>query len=258
MNDRINPAQRPWAASALSAILALSLSGASAAQEATPDMAGGLSTIKVNRTKNPGDLPYDDFLASIKLLQSLLPPGPRVLDMKLRLSFTGLSESERDAYLPDTWAVAIVGETLDHTIDVERGGYFLLPELEQAAKEKATIMFNAQTRKNSLQVAWKFRIPEERTLSYADFAAAFDEVAAVQKNIPWYRISLREERIARFDGLKACFHPGAGRIEIDGQPAASTTVGTCQVLKFDRAQAKAASIVFVGPLHIVTLNEVRM
>lgn len=251
----------PWAcaASALAAILALPICAASA-QELRTETVKELSPIQVKRTKNPGDLPYLNFKKTIDRLASYLPPEPRVLDMRLRLSFTDLSESARDAYRPDTWAVAIVGDTLDHTIDVERGGYFLLPELDQAIKEKATIMFNARTRKNYLKVAWKVRIAEGQVLSYTDFSRAFDEVADVQKKIPWHHISLYEERLARFDGLKACFHTDGGRIDIDGQPAPTVDTGSCRVLKFDPAMASKGNprISFVGSLDIVTLHEAGM
>lgn len=258
MNNTIERLTSPRFGSAiLAALAAISITDA-AAQDLDTKPVEELAPITIKRTKNPGDLPYAGFRTVFARLQSFLPPEPRVLDLRSRLSFTGLSESERDAYLPDTWAVAIVGDTIDHTIDVERGGYFLLPELEEAAREKATIMFNAQTRRNYLNVGWKFRIAEGQTLSYADFAKAFDEVASVQKKIPLWRISLRDERLARFDGLKACFHPGKGRIEVDGQPAVTTSVGACEVLRFDPAMARNENvrIAFIGPLDIVTLHEV--
>ena len=228
------------------------------AQDTDAVTAKELSPVTIHRKKNPGDLPYADFLKMGNFLQSLLPPEPRVFDLRYRLSFTDLSGPAKDDYLPDTWAAAIVGDTLDHTIAVERGGYFVLPRLEQAIREEATIMFNARTRKAYLNVAWKFRIGEGQTLSYADFAKAFDDVAAIQKRIPWYRISLHDEKVARFDGLKACFHPGEGRIDIDGTPAATVKAGSCQVLKFDPAMAAAgnARIRFVGPLDTVTMHEV--
>jgi hypothetical protein len=258
MNDILTRLTPPRLGSAILALLIAIPVANAAAQDLDAKPVKELAPVTIKRTKNPGDLPYAGFRETFARLQSFLPPEPRVLDMKSRLSFTGLSESERDAYLPDTWAVAIVGDTIDHTIDIERGGYFVLPELEEAAKEKATIMFNAQTRKNFLNVAWKFRIAPGQTLPYADFAKAFDEVASVQKKIPLWRISLREERLARFDGLKACFHPGKGRIEVDRQPAATTSVGACEVLRFDPALARNehVRIAFIGPLGIVTLNEV--
>lgn len=242
-------------AAALPGMLAAFPVSGAFAQETAAGAVKALSPITIHRTKNPGDLQYTYFLNSWKFLQSILPAEPRVLDLRLRLSFTELLGPARDDYLPTSWAAAIVGDTLDHPIEVERGGYFVLPELEQAVREKATIMFNTRTRKEYLNVAWKFRVGEEQTLSYADFAKAFDEVVAVQKRIPWYKVSLHDEKVARFDSLKACFHPGEGRIEIDGRPADTIEAGSCQVLKFDPALARTGrpEIAFVGPLDIVTL-----
>ncbi|MGG7605630.1 hypothetical protein [Massilia sp. BKSP1R2A-1] len=239
-------------------LAAFPISGAFA-QEAAAGAVKELSPVTIHRTKNPGDLQYSYFLSGWKFLLSTLPPEPRVLDARLRLSFTELSGPARDDYLPTSWAVAIVGDTLDQAIEVERGGYFVLPELEQAVREKATIMFNARTRKEYINTAWKFRIGAGQTLSYADFAKAFDEVAGVQKRIPWYKASLHDEKVARFDSLKACFHPGEGRIEIDGRPADTIKAGSCQVLKFDPALARTGrpEIAFVGPLDIVTLWDER-
>lgn len=169
-------------------LAAFPISGA-LAQETGAKAVKELSPITIHRTKNPGDLRYTSFFKHWNFLLSTLAPEPRVLDLRFRLSFTELAGPAKDDYRPATWAVAIVGDTLDHTIEVERGGYFVLPDLEQAIREQATIMFNTQTRKGYLNVAWKFRIGEGQTLSYADFAKAFDEVAAIQKQIPWYRIS---------------------------------------------------------------------
>lgn len=230
---------------------------AGVAQQAGEATLRELSPVEISSKKNPGDVPYAPFLKQQAFLQSLLPPEPRVVDLRLRLSFTGITGPGRDAYLPDSWAVAIVGETQDHTIPIERGGYFLLPVVEQAAREKATLMFNTQTRKGFIDVAWKLRLKEGQVLSYADFAQAFDEVRRVQEQIPWYRIGLRAERIARFDGVKACFFTGDGRIEVGGQPAAARTEGMCQVLKFDPVMAAAGrnDIAFVGQLDTVTLHE---
>jgi len=245
------------AKAALAGMLASLPAAGAFAQDTGAPAVRELSPVTIHRTKNPGDLRYAGFLSVWRFLQSILPPEPRVLEPRYRLSFTGLSGPERDDYRPGTWAVAIVGDSFDHPIEVERGGYFVLPELPQALKENATIMFNAQTRKNYLDLAWKFRIGQDQALSYADFAQAFTEVAAVQNRISVLQIHLRDEKNARFDGLKACFDKGQGRIDIDGQPAATTKAGSCQVLKFDPAVARSsqARIAFVGPLDSVTLHE---
>lgn len=258
MHTTIPSAMRRLAAGlALAALTAFA--PAVSAQETGAQVIKELSPVEISRKKNPGDLAYTFFFKAQSLLQSFLPPEPRTIDMRFRLSFAGITGAARDEYFPDTWAVAIVGDTIDHTVPISRGGYFLIPALEQALEEKATLMFNTQTRRNNLSTAWKLRIAEGQRLAYADFARAFDEVKVVQKQIPWYRIGLHEERTARFDGLKACFLEAGGRIDIDGQPAATSTEGTCQILKFDPSAANAgqAEIAFSGPLDIVTLHEVR-
>lgn len=241
------------AAAALAGLLALPVAGAHAQDTG---VVKELAPVTIHRTKNPGDLRYAGFLQVWRFMQAILPPEPRVLEPRYRLSFTDLSGPDRDAYLPDTWSVAIVGDSFDHPIEVERGGYFVLPELERGIRENATIMFNARTRKGYLDLAWKFRIGEDKTLAYADFAQAFTEVATFQGRISPLQAHLRDEKNARFDGLKACFLQDGGRIEIDGRPAATVAAGRCQVLKFDPAVAAAgpARIAFVGPLDSVTLH----
>ncbi|MBQ5940267.1 MULTISPECIES: hypothetical protein [unclassified Massilia] len=239
------------------AALAVFLTTTANAHQADNEQVRELSPVEINSKKNPGNVPYATFLKHQAFLQSLLPPEPRVIDLRLRLSFTGITGPARDTYLPDSWAVAIVGETQDQTIPVDRGGYFLLPNNEQAAREQATLMFNTQTRKGYVNVAWKLRLREGQMLPYADFAKAFDEVKRVQQQIPWYRISMYDERVARFDGLKACFFTGEGRIEIGGQPAAARTEGMCQVIRFDPALAGVDrnDIAFIGQLDTVTLHD---
>jgi len=210
----------------------------------------------INARINPGNLPYADFYAIQQLLLSYLPAEPRVIDLRLRLSFTELAGAQRDDYAPGEWSVAIVGDTVDHTVPVAKGGYFLLPDLPLAASEHATIMFKSQTRKNYLDAAWMLKPGPDNTLAYADFAKAMAEVAALQKKIPWYRPGLRDERLARFDALKACFSDSGGRMEIDGKPARTTQRGRCALLRFDPAQADNghASIAFVGKLENLSLG----
>jgi hypothetical protein len=229
-----------------------------AAQEPEPVAAQTLAPVEIRSKKNPGDLPYKGFYNIQAFVQSLMPPEPRAIDLTLRVAFTGLNEAEQDNYLPGGWSVAVVGDTVDQTVKVERGGYFILPDLPQAANERATIMFNAQTRKGYVGAGWKLRLAEGKTLPYTAFAQAFDEVKSVQKKIPWYRYGLREERAARYDALKACFGSGGGDIEIDGQPVPTQTRGACKMLKFDagRAASKSSVIAFVGQLENVTLDRV--
>lgn len=238
-------------------MLAFLACGAAAAQESQAPPADGIVPVLINSKKNPGDLPYKSAFDTQELLKSYQPAEPRVIDLTLRLAFSDGSEKTQDAYHPETWAVAIVGDTVDQQVPISRGGYFLLPDLEQARKERATIMFNAQTFANRLETAWKLRIAPDNTLSYASFAEALQELRYVQDSIPWYRFGLRRIRNGVYDGLKACFIGPEGRIEIDGQPAATTPDGACQVLPFDadRLRAGPSTIAFVGQLDTVTLHE---
>lgn len=214
--------------------------------------------VNIHRKTNRGDLPYKPFFLIQTYLQSLLPQEPRAIDLLGRVQFVAKSEVEKDLFAPESWAVAVVGNELDQVIPVHRGGYFLLPEVKLGLLELGTIMFNTQTQKGKMSVAWKVRIPDTQTLPYAQFAKALEEVAFVQGQIPTYRYDLREIRRHGHNALRACFLNGPGRIEVDGRPAPTIPDGACQVLKHDPAVARAGKvqITFVGKLDIVTLKEV--
>lgn len=242
--------QRCTAAGAVS-ILTI---GAVAAQTVPPAAASPLA----GATRvNTGSLPYRPSFDMQELLTSYQPPEPRIIDLTLRLAPREPDDLEPDAGQTDSLIATIVGDTLNHPIAISRSGYFLLPYLEWARQERATIAFNLPTLSNQLQTAWTIRLGPEQTLAYADFGRALDEMKYVQKNIPWYRFSLRQVRTSTQDGLKACFDNGDGRIEIDGQAVATTIEGGCQVLAFDPALAArgAATIAFVGLLDTVTLHD---
>ena len=264
MNIVFPSTMRRCTSAALVALAALA--SVPAAAQDTPDAdapaaneapAGAQSPVKINARKNAGDLSYKSFFGIQSLLQSFQPPEPRVIDFTYRLSFKEPDGATNDAYNPETWGVAIVGDTFDQVVPVGRGVYFVLPYLAQAVQESATVMFNTQTRWRSLNVAFKLRLSPEQTLAYADFAKAIDEFKIVQDQVPWYRLGLREIRNARIDGLRACFRSADARIEIDGVPVATRVEGMCHVLPFDpaKAAAGAATIGFVGALDNVTLDE---
>lgn len=229
------------------------------AQGSTPAVGKDLVTVNIHRKTNAGDLPYRGFLGLQNYVQSLLPHGPKAIELRLRVHFASPKGTPYDEFQPKGWAVAIVGDTLDHIVPVSRGGYFLLPDLERAAAENATIMFNTPTHEGRIALEWKLRVSSKQTLSYADFAKALEQVKAVQRKIPWDRPGLREVRSVDYDGLTACFLSNKGRIEIGGQAAPTLTEGACWVLKFDPAAAAGGpEIAFIGPLDIVTLHEVGM
>lgn len=212
--------------------------------------------INVKARKNPGNLRYRFFLDGQKRLQGFLPPEPRMLDMMFRISFTELTAPEQDDYVPHTWAVSVVGESVDRVVPVRRGGYFLLPDDPIAYREGASIMIKDQSRPRAVELGWVIRVGQEQRLTYADLGEAMAEMRGVQKAIPIYMVSAITEKFAKYDGLKACFLGARGTILINGEPAAdATAVGNCVVLRFDPKTDSGAVIEFVGPLDIVTVVE---
>lgn len=226
---------------------------AAAQESATPS-----TTINIVTRKNPGDLPYRWFIRAQRRLLSALPPQPRRLDLMHRISFTELPQAQRDAYLPKSWGVSVVGTTVDQEVEIRRGGYFLIPENPVAYDEDATVMFKEQSRARRVETGWIVRPDPGQRLRYAGFAGALNESKAVQKEISLFDMSLRIEKHAKLDTLKACFLEAGGQLLIAGKPAADAVVGNCALLKFDPARAAGGEeIEFAGPLDIVTLVESR-
>lgn len=249
----LRPTLPPCAsATLLAALLALP---AASAQEAGRPEAKELPAVKIHRKTNPGDLPYRAFLDMQNYMQSLLPARGRMIDLRLRVNFAGDKSPAYDQFEPKTWAVAIVGDETDRVVPTSRGGYFLLPELRDAAHENATIMFNTPTREGRIAVEWKLRVGSGQSLSWAAFEQALEQARAVQRKIPFEHSGMREVRMVEYDGLRACFRTEGGRIEVGGQPLATRVEGSCQVLKLETAlRAGRGEIAFVGPLDIVTLD----
>lgn len=237
------------------------LSGAQAlaahAQEAPlPSQEQGAppKTVNVAARKNLGDLPYYDYyIREQGRMYNSLPPRPRMVDFLWRIVFTEMTEPERDAYVPQGWAVALVGSGVDKTVPVARGGYFLLPVLP-VTQWGATIMIKEQSKPMALAVIWMVHVNAGQHLSYADFGKAINEVHGAQNELPLDWRNLDDVRTAKYDGLKACFLEGGGAVLIDGKPAADATVGNCTILKFDPAKAGSGQVIeFKGPLQIVTV-----
>ncbi len=208
--------------------------------------------VEVKARTNPGDVPYAQVLRSQQQLDATMPPEPRLTDIGFRMRFVELSAAERDSYLPQQWAAAIVGKDVEHTVAVARGGYFTLPDLPQA--QDATLMFNSQTRKHFIGISWRMRHTAGVALDYAALAGALDEVRRSQAAVPWYRFSLKTVRRARIDALKACFLTPGGRMQVAGARPAQR--GDCTVIRFDPALLAAnPALVFVGEVDRLTRVE---
>lgn len=248
-----HPALPRRAATALLAAL-LAVPAASAQEDRKPEPKE-LPAVKIHRKTNPGDLPYRAFLNMQNYVQSLLPARVRMIDLRLRVNFASDKSEAYDQFEPKGWAVAIVGDETDRVVPVSRGGYFLLPELRDAAHENATIMFNTPTREGRIAVEWKLRVGTGQSLSWAAFQQALDEARSVQRKIPFENAGMREVRMVEYDGLRACFRGKEGRLEVGGQPLATRVEGNCHILKVETAaRAGQGTIAFVGPLDIVTLD----
>jgi hypothetical protein len=226
---------------------------ACAAFPAVAQVATGKNIPKVEMRwkKNPGDFKYREAYQLQRSVLSILPPEPRLIDFRIRVMFAGLSQAERDDFMPAKWGVAIVGDMVDYTIPLGRGGYFVLPDLPIARDEDATLMFNTQTRPKLLGAAFPLRLREGNALPYADFAKAMQQFELVRSKIPWFELGMREIRHAEYDSLRACFSRPGGAILIDGAPAGAR----CAILKFDVSKVDSgATISFKGELENLTLH----
>lgn len=169
-----------------------------------------------------------------------------------------MDPAARAEFLPLQWGVAIVGKTVDAVVPMRRGGYFSVPQLAQAQarQEDAIVMFNAQARKNSVDLGWHVNVPESGRLGYRQFSQALEELKLAQAGIAWWDIPLAQEKKARFDALRACFSHPAGEILVDGQPAGRKLSEHCTLLAFDPEHITAdPPIAFVGQLEHVTLDD---
>ncbi|MDB5936726.1 MAG: hypothetical protein JWQ01_4070 [Massilia sp.] len=224
------------------------------AQETTDTV---LPPVEVHSKKNPGDVPYLSAYKVQQRLLSLLPAEPRVTDIRMRVLFASLSPAEQDDFMPATWAVAVVGKTFEHAVPVERGGYFLLPEIPIAADEDATLMFNTQTRKKTLSAVWSVRVRAGNVLPYRDFARAIEEFDVVRRKIGRQELSMRQLRDHKYNALRACFANRQGAILIDGAASSAVASGSCLLLKFDPARGNTdAAITFSGELETLTLDAI--
>jgi hypothetical protein len=241
---------------ALSTLLVLVLLGPPTVALAVAQEQPAPASVVIKTKTNAGNFAYKPFYRIYSRILGLLPPAPRMLDPVLQMSMPDLSLAEQDAYLKDGWNVAIVGDGLEIDLPTLRGGYYVFPTDEIVAAADATVMFNTRTEHNWVRLAWKVRLREAQTLGYQDFAKALAEVAAFQAKVPWYSITMREEKRAKFNGLKACFAAAGGAILVDGKTAPTVASANCLVYRFDPLLvASSPEIKVVGAVDIVVLED---
>lgn len=240
----------------LAYLLALTIAFGLAADGAQADAAKDESAHA--RKKNPGDMSYRAALRLQNKVAALQPKQARLIVPSLRLSIAGMDHAARAEFLPADWGVAIVGKTVDTLVPMRRGGFFAVPQLAQAQshQEDAIVMFNAQSRKNSVDVGWYVNVPSSGKLAYRQFGQALEELKQAQAAIAWWDIPLAGEKRARFNALRACFLSGEGTILVAGRPSGRKLGPHCSLLAFDAERLRAdPAIAFEGNLDYVALDD---
>jgi hypothetical protein len=252
-----------WTSPRLACGVAACLSAALAsAQDHEPSAAGTAEaprpafTVTIKESKKFGDLPYRPFIESFRLLQSYQPPEPRLVDVLVRARYPAMSDTEQDAYVPTKWGVAIVSRSVDLTVPVRRGGYFVLPDVDAAYAEEGSILFREPTSK-PLYLYFSLRVGAGQRLRYADLGKASQQIDTLLGKISYFNSRLRHLKRDKHDAIKACFLDAGGDIRIDGRSVADTTIGNCKVLRIDPERVKSADVIeFSGALDIVTFAEI--
>lgn len=210
------------------------------------------------RKKNPGDMSYRAALRLQNKVAALQPRQAQLIAPSLRLAIAGMDHAERAEFLPAGWGVAIVGKTVDTLVPMRRGGFFSVPALThaQSRQEDAIVMFNAQSRKNSVDVGWYVHVPASGKLAYRQFGQALEEMKQAQAAIAWWDLPLAGEKRARFNALRACFSTGDGTILVAGRPSGRKLSAHCSLLAFDPERLGAdPAIAFQGQLDYVALDD---
>ncbi len=245
-------------AHALTVTIALAATGsAMAVPQEYADSAAQAQGVLTPRKKKLGDVSYRTMWRLQKRVEAMLPKGAQMISPVLRLSVAGMGEFERTEFQPSSWAVAIVGKTVDALVPMRRGGYFVLPTLPQAQarNEDAIVMFNSPSSKNWFDVGWHVNIPSSGTLLYTQFGQALAELKLAQDEMPWWDIMVIPEKTARFNAIRACFTSEKGKILVAGFPAGHKLSPHCTLLAFNPDQVRAdLAIDFVGGLEYVTLD----
>jgi hypothetical protein len=230
---------------------------APAAPQEYADSAAQAQGVSTPRKKKLGDVTYRTMWRLQKRVAAMLPKDATLISPVLRLSASGMGQFERTEFKPESWAVAIVGKTVDALVPMRRGGYFELPALPQAQSwsEDAIVMFNSKSRNNWFDVGWQVNLPPGGTLRYTQFGQALAELKLAQAEMPWWDIMAIPEKTARFDAIRACFTSVQGKILVAGTPAGHKLTPHCTLLAFDPGQLGAdPAIAFVGGLDFVTLD----
>lgn len=204
-------------------------------------------TVKVEAAKKHGEVAYRAFHRGQQMMRSWQQPEPRLLDFWYRASYADMAPADVESYLPDAWGVSILSASIDQVVPMRRGGYFHLPELPQALKEDAVVLFREPNRRGRLEIAWLLRVGSGRKMSYGTLARALEEIRGVQARASVLSPRFWQFKYYRYDAVQACFLDADGAILVDGQPVVDDTVGNCKRIRIDPGRfASEAQVEFAG------------
>ncbi len=209
----------------------------------------------------PGaELAYAGYIRDYSFLRKQLPRESRLIEIWEKFHYASMSLADQDAYTPPHGSIAIVSQSVNETVPVRRGGYFILPQVGQAYLEEGTIQVRQAIDRHyhSMFVAFSLRLGADQRTSYADLGKASRQIDAVKGKISSYHVALTDLKRERHDAIKACFLDAGGTILVAGQAVADGLSGDCKILALDPARiAGGAPIAFAGALDIVTFVDRR-
>ncbi|HYD80721.1 MAG TPA: hypothetical protein VEC06_13000 [Paucimonas sp.] len=233
---------------------ALFLHSTAAFADVPPSAATGAAeppeTIEVAGTKSPGSIEYKGLYKVQQVILGTLPPEPRHIDIKFR---TGRKDTVHGANGHSTSRLYLVGNDLDQPIPVDDNGFFILPELPPAYREKAIIQSNERKSEAALNLAILIRTNGRQRLPYRDLAQAIDEATQAASKLPWY-VRMLALGSAKFETAAFCFKEGGG-VKIGSASYMPDAKSRCARFDFDRAlAAQNADIEINGKLAYASLE----
>jgi len=231
------------------------------AQEApAPMQSVQVAGARIKDTAPSAELAYAGYIRDYSFLRKQLPRESRLIEIWERFHYASMSLADQDAYTPPHGSIAIVSQSVNETVPVRRGGYFILPQVGQAYLEEGTIQVRQAIDRHyhSMFVAFSLHLGADQRSSYAELGKAARQIDAVKGKISSYHVALTDLKRERHDAIKACFLGAGGAILVAGQPAADGASGDCKILALDPKRiASGEAIEFSGPLDIVTFVDRR-
>jgi len=118
------------------------------------------------------ELEYGGYIRDYSYLRKQLPQESRLIEMWEVFRYASMSLAQQDAYTPPHDGIAIVSQSVKATVPVRRGGYFILPQVEQAYLEEGTIQVRQAIDRqyHTMYIAFSLQLGADQRTSYADLA----------------------------------------------------------------------------------------